>query len=69
MRLDVSLFSVPALAVAVGGLVMGIALVLGGAGGVSRVEVPRAWPAVHAPAQVPAGAPAIGPAVVSLPAV
>ncbi|CAH1673841.1 MAG: hypothetical protein M9937_13550 [Chelatococcus sp.] len=65
MRLDVSLFSVPALAVAVGGLVMGIALVVGGAGSVSRVEGlradPRVWPAIHAPVQVPEGVPAMVP--------
>ncbi|CAH1672598.1 hypothetical protein [Chelatococcus asaccharovorans] len=41
MRFDVSLFSIPALTIAVLGLVMGIVLVVGGAGAITRIDAVR----------------------------
>lgn len=48
MRFDVSLFSIPALTIAVVGLVMGIVMIVGGTGAIARMDAPRvdqrAWP-------------------------
>lgn len=55
MRFDVSLFSIPALMIALTGLVMGIVLIVGGTGAIARVDVrtdQHAWPAAHEHAAV-----------------
>ena len=55
MRFDVSLFSLPALTIAVVGLVMGIVMIVGGTGAATRVDAPRVEQHASPPGRVPDG--------------